>query len=405
MPLRSPRAVLILLIPLAIIMYLDRICISIAGPRMQEAFGISPKQWGLVLGAFTLSYALFEIPGGRWGDRFGARRTLTRIVLWWSAFTMLSALATGYWSLVAIRFLFGAGEAGALPNISIVLSRYFPAAGRAQAMGIICMAMQAGAFLAPFLVVALQQHWGWQASFFVFGGVGILWAISWYLLYRDELGTQPHTPAPHSLDPKLFRDPDVLASMYIGFCYVFGLSWFIFWMPTFLIKGRSFTETQLLWTSLPPIAGALANLLAGWASDRAVRTWGLLRGRKNMGLLGLLVATLALLAVTVTSNPAATIALLAASYAGIAFQQTVILTTVVDIGGPNVGSILGAVNMAATLGGLVCSVSFGYFVEGFHSYTFALLPMAAILASGAFAWAKLRLSPISSPVPQPHVSL
>jgi predicted MFS family arabinose efflux permease len=279
-----------------------------------------------------------------------------------------------------------------LPNIGIVISRWFPAAGRAQAMGVVCMAMQAGAFLAPFLVVPMQQKWGWQSSFFAFGAVGILWSIAWYLLYRDELGPEPKAQAPHSLDLKVFRDPNVLASLYIGFCYVFGLSWFIFWMPTFLVKGRAFTETQLLWTSIPPIAGALANLAGGWASDRAVRAWGLTKGRKSMGLLGLIVATLFMLAVAGSNNPVATIAFLAASYVGIAFQQTVLFTTVVDMGGANVGAMVGAVNMAATLGGLVCSVSFGYFVEGFGSYTLALLPMCAILASGAIAWSKLRLS-------------
>lgn len=386
MPLRSRNGVLGLLILLAIIMYLDRICISIAGPRMQEAFGITPKQWGLVLGAFTLSYAIFEIPSGRWGDRFGARRILTRIVLWWSAFTMFTALATGYWPLVVTRFLFGAGEAGALPNIGIVISRWFPAAGRAQAMGIVCMAMQAGAVVAPFLVVPLQQRWGWQASFFVFGAIGIVWAIAWYAFYRDELGPETHTPAPHTLSPSAFLEPNILACMSAGFCYVFGLAWFLFWMPTFLVKGRGFTESQLLLTSIPPIAGALGNFAGGWAGDRAVRVWGLVRGRRSMGILGLIAASGAMLGTVIARDATFTMALLSLCYFGIAFQQTILATAVIDMSGPNVGAILGAVNMAATAGGLVCSVSFGYFIEAFGSYDLALLPMAGILGLGVFAW-------------------
>ncbi len=367
-------------------MYLDRICISIAGPRMQEAFGITPKQWGLVLGAFTLSYAIFEIPAGRWGDRFGPRRILTRIVLWWSAFTMFTALATGYWPLVITRFLFGAGEAGALPNIGIVISRWFPATARAQATGIVCMAMQAGAVIAPFLVVPLQQRWGWQASFFVFGAGGIIWAIVWHTLYRDELSPQERTAAPPRVSLSDFTKPEILACMAAGFCYVFGLSWFIFWMPTFLVKGRGFSETQLLWTSLPPIAGALGNFSGGWAGDRAVRAWGLLRGRRSMGMLGLVVAASAMLGAATAGHPGLTIGLLSLCYFGIAFQQTVLATAVIDMSGGNVGAILGAVNMAATAGGLLCSISFGYFVEAFGSYDLALAPMIAVVGGGAFAW-------------------
>src|SRR5437588_1205450 len=102
-----------LLILLFAITYLDRVCISVAGPRMQEDLHIGPIGWGWVTGIFTLSYCLFEIPAGILGDRIGPRRVLTRIVLWWSAFTALTGAMTGYYPLLLTRFLFGAGEAGA----------------------------------------------------------------------------------------------------------------------------------------------------------------------------------------------------------------------------------------------------------------------------------------------------
>src|SRR6266496_4863892 len=97
---------------LVIVMYLDRLCISIAGPRIQADLGLSTTDWGWVIGTFTLGYALFEVPTGLLADQIGPRRVVTRIVLWWSAFTFVTGLTGGLRSLLAVRFLFGAGEAG-----------------------------------------------------------------------------------------------------------------------------------------------------------------------------------------------------------------------------------------------------------------------------------------------------
>ena len=127
--------VLNLLCLLGIITYLDRVCISVAGPRIQEALHIGPLGWGWVTGVFTIAYAIFEIPSGALGDRIGPRRVLTRIVLWWSAFTSLTGLATSYYPLLLTRFLFGMGEAGAYPNASIAVARWFPIHERGRAFG------------------------------------------------------------------------------------------------------------------------------------------------------------------------------------------------------------------------------------------------------------------------------
>jgi len=122
------RGVVSLLLLLFAITYLDRGCISVAGPRMQHDLGIDAIGWGWVTGVFTLAYGLFEIPTGIMGDRLGPRRVLTRIVLWWSAFTILTGVTNGLHALLLIRFLFGAGEAGAFPNAAVVVSRWFPPA-------------------------------------------------------------------------------------------------------------------------------------------------------------------------------------------------------------------------------------------------------------------------------------
>src|SRR5271170_2115098 len=158
-----------LLVLLFGITYLDRVCISVAGPRMQEDLHIGSIGWGWVTGVFSISYCLFEVPTGILGDRIGPRRVLTRIVMWWSAFTALTGAVTSYFPLLITRFLFGAGEAGAFPNASVVVARWFPVHERGRALGITLMAGQLGGAFAPLLVVPIQVHYGWRASFYVFG--------------------------------------------------------------------------------------------------------------------------------------------------------------------------------------------------------------------------------------------
>ena len=139
---KDRQGVLLLLVLLFVITYLDRVCISVAGPRMQADLGIDAVGWGWVTGVFTLAYCLFEIPTGTMGDRLGPRRVLTRIVAWWSAFTALTGAMTSFVPLLVTRFLFGAGEAGAFPNSSIVVERWFPRSQRATISGVALMASQ-----------------------------------------------------------------------------------------------------------------------------------------------------------------------------------------------------------------------------------------------------------------------
>src|SRR5687768_9999237 len=135
--MRTRYSVLGMLVLLSIITYMDRICIGVLAKPMKESLGISEAGWGWVISAFLLAYGLFEIPTGALGDSIGQRKVLTRIVVWWSAFTMLTGIARNYYVLVATRFLFGAGEAGAYPNASGVISRWFPVGERARAQGLV----------------------------------------------------------------------------------------------------------------------------------------------------------------------------------------------------------------------------------------------------------------------------
>ena len=258
--MKHQHRVLGMLALLSIITYIDRVCIAVAGPRMQEDLQISPQAWGWVTSVFFLSYSAFEIPSGVLGDRIGPRRVLTRIVLWWSAFTSLTGTVTSYGWLLLVRFCFGMGGAGAYPNASTVIGRWMPARNRARAWGIVWMTSQIGAAISPLLVVLIQTRYGWQASFFVFGFLGALWSAAWYVWFRDsphempgvteaerqEIGSDP--PAHHTALPwgQALRTPGVWWIAGIGASYVYSLAFFQFWLPTYLVRGRGYTEAALV---------------------------------------------------------------------------------------------------------------------------------------------------------------
>ncbi len=130
-----------------------------------------------VFSAFVLSYGLFEIPTGWWGDRVGARRILTRIVVWWSAFTVLTGAVVSYWQLLLTRFLFGAGEAGAWPNVAIVFARWIPQSERGTAQGLFFSGAHAAAGLTPILVATMLYYFHWRMLFVIFGAIGFVWAL------------------------------------------------------------------------------------------------------------------------------------------------------------------------------------------------------------------------------------
>jgi MFS transporter, ACS family, glucarate transporter len=403
---KSRHGVVALLVLLFGITYLDRVCISVAGPRMQQDLHIGPIGWGWVTGAFTISYCLFEIPSGILADRIGPRRVLTRIVLWWSAFTALTGAVTGYYPLLVTRFLFGAGEAGAFPSAGAVISRWFPPSRRATMSGVTLMASQIGGALAPLLVVPIQSRYGWRASFYVFGVLGACWAIAWYVWFRDspnqgKTAEQPeHREAAEALNAlrpifpwrAALRSRSVLAMLGAAFCYVYVYNFFQTWFHTFLVNGRGFSEAGLLISALPYVVAVFSNLTGGAASDALVRKLGAKRGRRAIGVTALTVAGLFTVAAMVSRHQILTVVFLAVVYGAITFQQSGVFGVCLDIGQRHAGAMVGLMNTSSQIGGLVGSVAYGYIVERFGSYDAPFVPMAALLFLGALLWLRIDAS-------------
>src|SRR4029453_5373648 len=170
---------------LSMLLYVDRVAISTARGPITSELGLSDTQFGWVLSAFALGYALFQAPGGLVADRFGARVALAAVVTLWSVFTALTGLARGYVTLLLYRFLFGAGEAGAYPTCARAFYNWLPVAERGLAQGINFSGARLGAAFALPAVAWLVGAAGWRLAFYLLGGLGLIYATVWWWWFRD----------------------------------------------------------------------------------------------------------------------------------------------------------------------------------------------------------------------------
>jgi MFS transporter, ACS family, glucarate transporter len=207
-PTRVRYGVLGFACALSMITYLDRVCFATVAPHIGEEFALSKQQLGWLFTAFALAYAVFEVPSGWMGDMFGPRRTLIRIVLWWSVFTALTGAIYPYpnlpWfaftAMFAVRFLFGIGEAGAYPNIARSFHNWFPFGERGFAQGTVWMAGRFAGGMASFAVLALMIHTVtpqgepvvlWRHAFWIFGMLGVVWCVFFWWWFRDRPDEHP----------------------------------------------------------------------------------------------------------------------------------------------------------------------------------------------------------------------
>ncbi|MEY2724729.1 MAG: putative sulfoacetate transporter SauU [Planctomycetota bacterium] len=351
------------------ILYIDRICIQAAVGPIQKELQLSNTQFSLVLMAFTLAYGLFEIPTGRWGDSIGPRKVLTRISIWWSAFTVLTGLCTGLYSLIIVRFLFGAGEAGAFPNAARVVSRWFPLQERGRVQGILLAASQAGGALSPLLASWLILSVGWRNTFALFGAAGFLWAIGFYAWFRDEPEQHPSVEAPeleyirrstspatnaHTAVPwrEVLSSVSVIQLSLIMICASFNSYIYFSWFFKYLTAARDASDTQAgAMASIVLALAALGTLAGGWSLDLtgAAKSH---RGRRIHGSLCFLIAAALLYAALQRDDIRESVALTALSCFFTQATQALWWSAAIQISGRHVGALFGLMNSAGVFGAM-----------------------------------------------------
>jgi ACS family glucarate transporter-like MFS transporter len=410
-PSKARLHVVALVCTLALILYLDRVVMGQAVGPIQEEFGLDNTQMSYVLNAFVLAYGIFEIPTGRLGDRFGSRQVLARVVLWWSAFTMLTAACTGLWSLIAVRFLFGAGEAGAFPNVARIIGRWFPAAERGRVQGLLLASGMLGSVLAPILAGTLTSRFGWRSGFLVFGVAGLAWG-AWFLTwFRDDPSRHPSVNlaerallahaapaaegAPHAAMPwsAAAANRNVWLLGMIAFCGSFCTYLYLGWFPKYLQAGRGLTLVEAGWGSSLALTGSVAGSLVGGAvADRLARAPRRQRLRRIAFCCTGASAAVLLLAGTACTNPWAAIALMGGSCFFSTLHIPAWWNCVREISGRHQGAIFGLLNMCGMPGAILSQYLFGAMADwrgrmghtghdqwgaAFGVYCVALLVMAA----------------------------
>jgi MFS transporter, ACS family, glucarate transporter len=402
---------------LTAITYLDRICISAAAPFIMRDLSLTALEMSFVFSAFTLAYSAFEVPSGWLGDVKGPRRVLTRIVLWWSVFTMLTGAAQGLRSLVVIRFLFGAGEAGAFPNMARSLSRWFPLRERGRANGVMLLGSRVGGMISVPLALLVISAWGWRMSFVVFGLTGVVWAAAWQAWYRDRPEEHPaisleevawiqqDNPAPRAHVPTpwraLFQSRNLYAICAMYFAFGYGLYFYFTWLPTYLIQELGFSPLAGgAFAALPFFLAGLADVAGGWLTDRLSHQFGLKVGRCYLGFVAFFTCGVLLFASTLAAGAVAKALLLALALASADFGLSAAWAVSLDIAPDHGGVMTGWMNTFGNLGGLFGPIVVGYAIDRWQSWTIPFYIAAAIYVAGALAW--LAIDPSRTLVKERH---
>ncbi len=408
-PSHARHRVVVFGMTLAILSYIDRVCIAQAAPLISRDLSLNKIQMGTVFSAFLLSYGLFEIPGGWYGDWVGARKGLLRIVLGWSAFTALTGWAWNLSSMVVIRFLFGAGEAGCFPIIAKSFTTWLPSRERTRAQGFLWTAARWGGAFTPLLVVWVLKYVNWRLSFVIFGSLGIVWAIVFYRWYRDN--PREHKGV-NAAELELMKDVQVqssghgnvpwgellasrsvrlLAAQY--FCLSFGWYFFLTWLPTYLQEHHKLTSAQSArYAVFPLLFNGIGSLFCGMISSRVTEwTGSIARTRKLMASTGFLGAGVFLALSARMPDVNSTMALMAAA----SFFNDLVMphawASCMDVGGKYAASVSGGMNLMGNLAGASSTMIGGFLLSRTgNDWPMFITILASVYFLGLLCWPFIR---------------
>jgi MFS family permease len=409
MPVQKPSGarhwVVFFAVTLSILSYVDRVAISKAAPYIQNDLQLSNTQMGQVFAAFALSYALFEIPTGWLGDYMGAKKVLIRIVLWWSAFTGAVTVMWNMTSLWISRFLFGAGEAGCFPNLTKAFTTWLPAGEKTRAQGIMWMSARWGGAFTPMLCALMFTIMPWRGAFWVFAGLGVIWAYAFYKWFRDDPKDHPGVNAAelhllaesrklsgsHGDVPwlRMMAMPSIWLLWAQYFFITYPWYFYITWLSKYLKEGRGVENeiTSASYAILPLLFGGFGCLFSGFLLPLiSPLLGGLDRTRRIVATIGFIGAS-ACLVLSIRSGDVL-FAMLAMAMSS--FCNDLVMPCAwgacMDIGGKYAGTLSGSMNMMGNLAGFVAPQVGGVLLDRTGSYDLFLYSMAAVYLLGALCW-------------------
>lgn len=394
---------------LALLLYIDRVCISVAKDAISGDLGLSDKAMGWVLSAFALGYALFQVPSGMLADRLGPRAVLTAIVSIWSAFTAFTGMVWNYVSLLLVRFLFGAGEAGAFPSMSRVTYSWIPIRERGIVIGLNFSGSRLGAAFALPFVAWLITAFGWRNAFFILGGIGIGWSLLWWLGFRDlpeehprlseaekeeilqgrqqdEAGASEKVPL-----RKLLLSKNMRIAIVQYFCSNFTFFFALTWLFPHLKETYDLNTMDAGWYAIAPfIAGAFGNWVSGALVDRMYAGGNWNRSRSLPAMIGFGLAAVGMIGSVYMTTPLTAVIFLSIGIFGADMTLSPSWALCVDIGKKSSGAVSGTMNMAGNIGSFLTALAFPYLAAwtGSVDYFFYIAALLNILAM--YLWSKVK---------------
>jgi sugar phosphate permease len=408
-PTKTRWVVLFLISLMYLICYMDRSNISVAEPEIAKQFGLNKSAMGLVLAAFTWAYAIGQIPAGWLGDRFGPKRVLTAIMSLWSVTAVMTGTAFGFGSLFGARFSLGLSEAGAFPVASRGMQLWFPRVERGRIQGTTHFFSRFAVAITPFIAGSILLALGWRWIFYIFGSLGVLWAIGFSVFYRNlpddhkgvnraelarirgvnEDGSIKEPVRTQLATPwrTILLSPNMWYISLGYFCFFFGSNFYLTWYPTYLREHLHMSIRSLgILGSLPLFAGMAGDLAGGSLSDMIFKTTGNAKlARRVVAAPGFILAGVFVVPAALTINTFHSILLLAASFFFLEWVIGPAWAVPMDVGGQFSGTVTGVMNMVGALGGASTAVVYGnLFNRGRWVAPFEV--SAGVMLLGALIW-------------------
>lgn len=392
---------------MTIVLYVDRSAIQVVKDSVTGELSLDERQWSWIMAAFGLGYALFQTPSGLLADRFGPRRLLSAVVVLWSIFTMLTATAWNFVSLVVVRFLFGAGESGAFPGCARAIYSWIPMSERGIVQGINFSGSRLGAAFALPLVAWLVGAVGWRTSFVVLGMSGFVWVIFWYLCFRDDPAKHPWMgetelrkiragvqdakdggdDAPPLTVGTLLGSRNMWLMMFQYFCSNFTFFFCLSWLHPHLKEKFELSGVDAgFYAAAPFVFGALGNWVAGALVDALYRRGWWILSRRLIAIVGFALAAVGMATSVYMETPFAAVAWLSVAIFGADMTLSPSWSLCIDIGRRNAGAVSGTMNMAGNLGSFVTALAYSYLKHWSGTVTLYFLVGTALNILAIVAW-------------------